>query len=134
MDDDTRELIEMITEGDVGDRVAALIVLQDDPSGEARVHEVIETVLDDRRGCMITAPATFAEVRWVAAHALAAERHAAGVKPAVRLPSAVRPLRDHELDALGEAHRATTDPAESRVRLFDELNGAGLLPKVALNL
>jgi hypothetical protein len=86
------EFVEDITSGDLSPVVATVEDLRDYPSADARVLPYLSRLLYDKRACLVAIPFLFAEVKWLAAHALAAERAALGIQKPVRLRQVVTPL------------------------------------------
>lgn len=97
--DEERALILAELDGDTEARVAMLKELAEFPTGDGAVRAAVGRLLDDGSVCILHIPFV-GEVRWLAAHALAAERGAAGMTEAVRLAQAARPLEDWRLAML----------------------------------
>jgi hypothetical protein len=97
-----QELVEDLHSKELSMRVATLKTLQKYPSGDERVLQHIEALLDDKTLCVLMLPYRFGEIRWLAAQALAAERASLGNEEPVRLQSVVRPLDTEEFVALRE--------------------------------
>lgn len=84
--------VEDMTKGDLSLRVAGLKVLWKRPSADERVLPYLEPLLHDKTPCLLGIPYIFGEVRWLAAHALAAERKRQGIRQVVRLKNVVKPI------------------------------------------
>ena len=80
-----QELVEDLHSKELSMRVATLKTLQKYPSGDERVLQHIEALLDDKTLCVLMLPYRFGEIRWLAAQALAAERASLGNEEPVRL-------------------------------------------------
>jgi hypothetical protein len=94
------ELIEDLFSSDVSIRAATLKTLCQDPSQDERVLAHLEALLNDTTPCIVMLPYRFAEIRWLAAKALAAERAAIGHSEPVRLHNVVIPFDTEELALL----------------------------------
>jgi hypothetical protein len=116
-------------------RVAALDDLSQYPSADARILPTLTRLIYDKTPCLIGIPFLFAEIRWLAAHALAAERAALGIMKPVRLRNVVEPLDtggvvSHE-DKAGIDGRGGVEGVLSS---FAILNDMGYLPRYELDL
>lgn len=111
------ELAAELAVPEVGARVAMLWVLVEDPTGHPVVRAAVEALLDDRRAAMLQAPIQIGEVRWLAAHALAAERKAAGIDDPVRLTDVIGPVALTDLPGHG-----------TPLARFEQGRAAGRLP------
>ena len=96
-DDDFRDVSAALCDTDPGQRAAMLQTLADDPSGDPRLLALVEALLGDTTPVVVSIPLHYGELRWVAAHALAAERGAVGKCSPVILSDAVVPVNDAEL-------------------------------------
>jgi hypothetical protein len=94
------EMIEDLGSPKTSMRVATLEDLRQDPSKDPRVLPYLERLLKDTTPGIVMLPYRFGEIRWLAAHALAAERAALGIKEPVRLQGVVRPLSTEEFVAI----------------------------------
>ncbi len=97
------EFVEDITSGNVSQVVATLEDLRDYPSGDHRVLPYLEHLLHDKTPCILGIPLIFGEVRWLAAHALAAERATLGIRKAIRLRNVVKPINTARITYAEEA-------------------------------
>jgi hypothetical protein len=114
--------------------MAVLLVLAEDPTADARIRAAVEALLDDRAVCRAQPPAALTEVRWYAAHALAAERKAAGIAELVRVSSVIPPLGSATLSELAEAAYGEDAPPRQAAERFEKLRADGKLPTVNLSL
>ncbi|MFI9817836.1 hypothetical protein [Saccharothrix variisporea] len=134
-DDELHEIVDMLNASDAHRRTTMLGVLAQDPSGDSRLLPAVEALLADDTPDLISIPMLFGEVRWLAAHALAAERRAAGVPTAVELPGVPEPLTSDELsnlvDRAGLPRRGGVD---GMLTSFAALRERGLLPVTDLRL
>jgi hypothetical protein len=128
-EDEIPLLLADLASADVQDRVAVLKVLAEDPTGDPRVAAAIEPLLDDRTPCVLTAPPSYGELRWLAAHALAAERHAGGQPPDVLLRDAVAPMNAEQLAVLAQQVLGAPGDRLRALQQFQALAQAGALPR-----
>lgn len=129
------EFVEDITSGDLSSVVATLEDLRDYPSADARVLPYLSRLLYDKNPCVIAIPFVFAEVRWLAAHALAAERAALGIQKPVCLRQIVKPLDTGGI--VRAEYAAGIEPrggVDGLLMNFGILNDMGYLPLYDLNL
>ena len=91
-DQDFSELTEDLRSEDLSLRVATLKAFRKLPSGDPRILPHLERLLQDKTPCVLGYPYIFGEVRWLAAHALAAERAALGINQPVRVQNVVKPI------------------------------------------
>jgi hypothetical protein len=91
------ELIEDLTSEDAFFRAATLKVLWEYPSADPRVLPDLEELLNDKTPCILAIPYVFGEIRWLAAHALAAERAALGINEPIYLLNVVRPAETRDI-------------------------------------
>lgn len=132
---DAQRLLEKLQSRDTEGRAEALGFPGNWPTGDARVLPLLEDLLEDRTPCNIWGCFyAYVEVRWVAAHALAAELFAGGPYDPVRVPEVVAPLVWHELMALRQAahipppHVNPATGLENVLETFTLLHDRGLLP------
>ncbi|GAA0234806.1 hypothetical protein GCM10010492_37160 [Saccharothrix mutabilis subsp. mutabilis] len=129
------EIVDILKASDAHRRTTMLGVLAKEPTGDPRVLPVVEELLADDTPDLISVPMLFGEIRWVAAHALAAERRAASVPTPVELVGIPQPLSSDELSALvdrsGLPRRAGVD---GMLTSFAALRERGLLPVTTLRL
>ncbi len=90
--EDLTELIEDMNSKEVSKKAATLRAFSKLPSGDQRVLPHLEYLLHDKTPCVLGYPYIFGEARWLAAHALAAERAVQGIRKPVRLKNGVRPI------------------------------------------
>lgn len=74
------------------------------PSGDARVLPYLEKALADETICRYMIPPTYAQVRWMAAMALAAERQVQGIHESVKLIQAVEPMLNDKASKIIDTH------------------------------
>jgi hypothetical protein len=111
-----------------------LKVLIEDPTGDERIRAAVEELLDDRTPCVVMIPIRYGEVRWLAAHALAAERRAAGLDPSVRLAGVTRPIDTGSLSVLADEVLGSARPAPPLEERFRALQVVGRLPTYDLEI
>jgi hypothetical protein len=105
--------------------MAVRLVLAEDPTADARIRAVVEALLDERAVCRAQPPAALTEVRWYAAHALAAERKAAGSAELVRVSAVIPPLGSATLSELAEAAYGEDAPPRQAAERFEKPPRAG---------
>jgi HEAT repeat protein len=116
-------------------RVAALKDFQRYPSGDRRILPYLERFLYDKTPCLIAIPFVYGEIRWLAAHALAAERAALGINEPVRLRNVVKPLDQADYaKALKAANIMGRGGLEGVLSTIATLRDGGYLPMIKLNL
>jgi hypothetical protein len=120
------------------DRAISLQNLAKYPTGDPRVLEALEKLLDDKTPCLLQIPYRFGEMRLLAAAALAAERWAAGDQRPVRLHTTI-PITSDQLDELRQAAKVDRpaykgDVIAAELRLFALLRERRFLPEVDLEL
>lgn len=86
------EFVEDITSGNLSLIVATLEDLRDYPSADERVLPYLERLQYNKTPCILGIPLIFGEVRWLAAHALAAERAKLGIRKPIYLRNVVKPI------------------------------------------
>ncbi len=134
-DEERAKLIAWLRHPQPAEREAALAMFWEYPSGDDALRACIETMLDDRTPVVVGMPYVFCELRWVAAHALSAERAAAGVPEPVRLQGIPRPLSGEKLWALLEQHGLPVrGGVQGALVGFSRLRELGRLPLVDLDL
>ncbi len=133
--DEFQGTVKHLTGEELGLRVGALKDLWQFPSADARILPYLERLLHDKTPCVLGHPYVFGEIKWLAAHALAAERGALGITQRVYLPSVVRPAETRDL-ILAE-HQAGIKPRGGVEGLLENmalLRDMGHMPMVALTL
>ncbi len=134
-DEERDKLIAWLRHPYPAEREAALAVLWEYPSGDDALRACIEALLEDRTPVVVGMPYFFCELRWVAAHALSAERAAAGIAEPVRLQGIPRPLTGEMLWALLEKHGLPVrGGVQGALQGFSRLRDLGGLPVVDLEL
>lgn len=133
--DEIAEIIDILKSPDAHRRTTMLGVLAQEPSGDPRLLAVVGELLADDTPDLISIPMLFGEVRWVAAHALAAERRAAAVPTPVELQGVPRPLTSDELSRLvDESGLPRKGGVDGMLASFAALRERGLLPVSDLRL
>ncbi|MEU7532371.1 hypothetical protein AB0A74_42015 [Saccharothrix sp. NPDC042600] len=136
--DEFEELLRDLRSPDAHTRTIALDLLVRKPTGDPRVLTAVEALLSDDTPDVLSVPYLFGEVRWAAAHALAAERSASGVHLAVELRDVPRPLSLTELSDAADAAAIATSPTDNGLdallQSFAALRERGLLPMTTLRL
>lgn len=89
---DFMEFVEDLMGNDVSSRAIALDALWQYPSGDARILPYLERLLHDKALCLMGIPYIYGEIRWLAAHALVAERSKLAIGEPVELRNVVRPI------------------------------------------
>lgn len=102
-DTELQELVDDLHSQDLSLRVAALKDLWQYPSQDARVLPYLEALLEDKTFCIVILPYQYGEIRWLAAHALAAERSVLGIQEPVKLVDVIRPLDTQEFVAISQS-------------------------------
>ncbi|MGB0384030.1 MAG: hypothetical protein ACPGWR_04320 [Ardenticatenaceae bacterium] len=129
------ELIEDMSSEDLFLRASTLQVLRDSPSADERVVPYLESLLDDKTPTLIGIPFIYAEIRWLAAHALAAERAALGINQPVELQNVVGPIyTKHIIEAQQLANIDLRGGVEGMLESFAIVRDMGYLPRIDLNL
>jgi HEAT repeat protein len=130
-----RELIEDLESQNLSLRVASLKVLRDYPSRDQRILPYLEDLLHDKTPCLIAIPFVYAEIRWLAAHALLAERAALGINQPVCLWNIMRPI---DYSGYADARDAANITGRGRsggvLESIALLRDQGYLPMTDLNL
>lgn len=120
-------LQENLSSPEAQNRAEALRRLQYWPTGDARMRSLAEGLLKDKAPCRISVSSAGGEIRWLAAHALAAARFASGRFEPVRLPGAVAPLVWQKLAALEKTRNEAEEYRDMRPS-FTRLRDQGRLP------
>lgn len=132
------EFAEMLADLHSDDRrlqTALLQTLMMSPTGDPRFLPELEPLLEDRSPCLVQIPYLFGELRWLAAHALAAERAACGVAEPVRVLGVAVPLSTDELGGLERAAGLRgRGGVDGRLEMFGKLNKLGKVPRADLVL
>lgn len=90
--EDLMEFVADLRGDDVSSRAIALDTLWQLPSGDARILPYLEHLLHDKTLCLLGIPYIYGEIRWLAAHALVAERSKLAIGEPVELRNVVRPI------------------------------------------
>ena len=115
-------------------RAAALQDLWEFPSADPRILPYLEERLHDKTPCLLAIPYVFGEIRWLAAHALAAERAALGINQSVRV-TVVKPAET--LDIMAAECKADIDGeggVEGLLESLAILRDMGYMPMTELNI
>lgn len=78
-DQDFTEFVEDMMNGDITLRASSVEALWKLPTGDKRFLPYLEELLHDKTPCVLGLPYIYGEIRWLAAHALAAEREVQGI-------------------------------------------------------
>ena len=136
---DVTNCLQRLRSADLETRCTSLIALKQGPLPDERIAVVVESMLEDRSACLLQLPYKFGEVRWLAAHALAALRRALGKPELVTLSGVAAPIDLADLSALATKQGVVPPKGlsllESSFFKFDELSRRNALPRcdVALN-
>lgn len=134
-DQEFTELLEDLASEDPSFRAVTLEVLWQFPSADPRVLPYLERLLHDKAPCLLGIPYVFGEIRWFAAHALAAERGALGITEPVRLQNVVRPAETRDImKAEYEAGIEGRGGVEGLLADLAILRDMGYMPMIDLNL
>jgi hypothetical protein len=90
--EDLKVVVKHLTGDDISLRAIALEDFWQYPSGDARIIPYLERLLHDKTLCLMGIPYIYGEIRWLAAHALMAERSKLGIGEPVELRNVVRPI------------------------------------------
>ena len=130
-----RETVKHLMGDDLFLRVAALENLRDDPSADERMLPYLERLLEDKTPCLVAIPFLYAEIRWLAAHALAAERAALGINQPVQLQNVVGPIYTGDIIAAEQlANINGQGGLEGVLESFAIVRDMGYLPRIDLDL
>lgn len=91
-DQDFTEFVEDMMNGDITLRASSVEALWKLPTGDERFLPYLEELLHDKTPCVLGLPYIYGEIRWLAAHALAAEREVQGISQPVRVQNVVKPI------------------------------------------
>lgn len=117
------------------ERVLTLQVLESAPTGSPALLPRLRQLLADDTPSLIGLPYLYGEVRWVAAHTLAAELRAAGSDEPVVVRDVPYPVRSDELGRMAEAAQIRTGSGhDGYLAAFTELRARGLLELTTLTL
>lgn len=134
-DQDFAEFVEDMMNGDITLRGASLRALSKLPTGDERFLPYLEQLLYDKTPCVLGIPYIFGEIRWLAAHALAAEREVQGILTPVRLQNVVRPIYTAGISEAEEAAGVEFKwGVEGVLENLPILRDMGYLPMYDLNL
>ena len=133
-DAELADLLEILGDGDPAIRTAGLQTLVRSPAADERLIAPLEELLADRTAVVVSVPPPLiGELRWLAAHALAATRRALAITDPVVLGPVPAPLDANGLLAAAEA---AGEPArggiEGATATYAELARRGALPTTEL--
>ena len=133
--DDVADVLEGLAAADAHERALTLRALQLGPVVDPRVAAALERLLDDASPVLVGQPATFGELRWLAAQALRAHRQALGIPEPVVVADVGPLLSAGELADLARAAGVRFDgDVESGAAAYAALAARGALPRRALVL
>lgn len=134
-DDELAETIKWLESSNVADRAITLKSLWVWPSGDERLLPHVKRLLEDKTPCVVGIPVRYGEIRWLAAHALAAELKALGRQEPVRLADVVKPIDQEALVDLAQATNIAIGPdSNGPLNAFAELQARNKLPLYDLEL
>ncbi|WP_346292971.1 hypothetical protein [Sphaerothrix gracilis] len=134
-DNEFNQLAANLQSEDLALRVSALKELAQNPTGDKRVLPILESLLQDKTPCLVMLPYRFGEVRWIAAHALAAEYAVLDLDKKVRLEGVVRPINTQEFATLEKAANLKSAGGVNGVlAAFATLRELGHLPTYELEI
>jgi hypothetical protein len=115
-----------------------LRILAQVPSGDARVLPYLQEKVQDTTMCLLGIPIEYGELRWMAAHALAAEYSVQGILTPVILRQVPQPI-DANTFARLSIENQLKEPGEGKLivrhmALMDDLRRLGKLPLEDLEL
>lgn len=102
-DDVVAETLESLAGDDASVRAGALLHLRRYPTGSPEVAAAVRAMLTDLTPVNVDVPYIYGELRWAAAHALAAEHRAGSVAEPVVLADVPGPLSDVDMEPLAKA-------------------------------
>ena len=130
------EIIADLTGNNTSIKSDLLRVLCQHPSADRRILPYLSRLLYDKSPCLLSIPYLFGEIRWLAAHALAAERAALGIQKPVSLRQVVKPLDTGDIVraeyAAGIKPRGGVDGLLINFGILNDMGG--YLPHYDLNL
>lgn len=126
-DDELQRRITMLN-GDIDQIKEVLEFSLENPLGDARLLTYLESMLDDRRLCVMGVPYYYGELRWLVAEAVASEQGKLGIDDGVYLKNTFRPMRTEEINKL--AQNAGID---MKLKSFEKLQILVQLGKVPLH-
>jgi len=130
-----KETASHLTGSDLSFKVATLKDFWRYPSADPRLLPYLEDLIDDKTPCLLAIPYLFAEVRWLAAKALAASRSALEIREPVRLRNVVRPIDMKEYTRARKAAQVELKVGvEGVLENIAILRDMGYLPLTDLNL
>jgi hypothetical protein len=131
------DLVAGLESGDPEERAETLWAIARSPTGRADLLPRLEALLADEAICVVSLPRYFGEVRWAAAHALAAERKAQKIAQPITVKAVLKPIAS---DALHAARTAAGVPlpkthgVAAERELVEALRALGKLERYDLSL
>jgi hypothetical protein len=133
--DDIDEILAMLADPDPRGRVLMLQVLASSPTGSSRLLPRLELLTSDTEVTVLGLPFMFGEVRWAAAHALAAERKIQEVAEPVALTGIAIPLGSDSIARIAETHDVRrTGGIEGLIAAYTALRDQHRVPTTKLEL
>jgi hypothetical protein len=137
-ENDVHFFLDILERGSRDDRAITLQNLAQSPTGDRRVQEALELLLEDNAPCLLQIPYRFGEIRLLAGVALVAERSVWNDKSPLLL-RCIPPVTPDELEekritaglAMSANHK---DPVEYWLNLFAVLRDNGLMKEVDFEL
>lgn len=134
-DTELAETIAALKSASPGERAAMLKALWAWPARDERLWKHLEALLEDSAPCTFGSPLKIGEIRWLAAHSLAAEFKSQRIKQKIQLVDAVEPLTFPELQQIAQEAGHQIEPdRQQMLSTFTVLRIAGRLPLRTLNL
>jgi hypothetical protein len=91
-------LLESLQSSETSEVKFALRLIQDNPTGDSRIREAIESLLPDRRVTILSVkPVLYGELAYIVAEALTYEYAKVGIEDDVILQDTIIPLQTHEI-------------------------------------
>ncbi|MEL6527626.1 MAG: hypothetical protein AAFQ07_18135 [Chloroflexota bacterium] len=143
---DADDILEMLFSDDTRTIVSALHSLSINPTGDKRILNRLETLLEDTRIAVVQIkPTRYSELRYLVPQAIVAEWVALGKERRIILHSVISPLTDGDIYELGKQHdiganlpsnASSIDPVylmrlEEILQKLDEKN---LIPRIGVIL
>jgi hypothetical protein len=122
------DLVGDLRSSEVDTRRCALIDVRDHPTGDCRVIPYLQSLCEDTAICVVSLPFLFGEIRWLAAHALAAEYRVAKLDTQVTL-RVIKPINTDEFVAIRDAASIVgKGGVDGVIKTLGQLQRLGLLP------
>jgi len=132
--DELDDLLQVLGDNDPAMRAAALQTLIADPAADPRLIGPVERLITDRTAVVVSVPPPrVGEIRWLAAHALAAVRRMLDIAEPVILRGVPAPLDGAGVAAAAEAAGGRTRGGiDGVIATYAALAERGMLPAVDL--